>query len=136
MDPTNPLSLLVPLIGIALILGAVWLTGAPPVRLDRALVLERLREDLPDFIAGDVVIDGDQKTALAIGAEGMPVIIFGAGDRVVVRALERGDLRQVQVLDDRLIIDTGAFTHARFALTLPGAAAGWAERLAPSTSVA
>jgi len=27
MDPKNPVSLLVPLIGIALILAAVWLTG-------------------------------------------------------------------------------------------------------------
>jgi NADPH-dependent ferric siderophore reductase len=132
MDPTNPLTLLIPLIGIALILTAVWLTGAPPARLDRALVLVRLGEDLPDFVADEIVIDAGRTTALAAAADGTLVVVFAAGDRVVVRALERGEVRRVGVDGDRLTIDTDAFTHRRFALMLPGAASRWARRLLPS----
>jgi hypothetical protein len=133
MDPTNPLSLLIPLIGIALILTAVWLTGAPPVRLDRALVLARLGEDLPDFVASEIVIDADRTAALAAGGDAALVLLFAAGDRVVVRPLERGEVRRVGVDGDRLTIDTDAFTRRRFALTLPGAALRWAQRLLPSS---
>ncbi len=132
MDPKNPVSLLVPLIGIALILLAVWFTGgARRARLDRALVLARLGEDLPDFIAVEIAIDADAAAALALGADGMLVLVFAAGDKVVVRALEPGELRRVKVAGDRLEIDTAAFTHGRFALALPGAASAWARRLAP-----
>ena len=132
MDPNNPVSLLIPLIGIALILAAVWLTGgARRARLDRALVLRRLGEDLPEFIAGEMVIDADAATALAAGADGAFALLFAAGDKVVVRALSRAELRRVSVAGDRLEIDTGAFTHGRFALALPGEAARWARRLSP-----
>jgi hypothetical protein len=132
MDPKNPLSLLIPLVGIALILLAVWLTGgARRARLDRALVLARLGEDLPDFTPVEVAVDADAATALAVGADGTLVLIFAAGDKVVVRALEPGEVRRVAVAGDRLIIDTSAFTHGRFALALPAAAARWAQRLAP-----
>ena len=132
MDPQNPLSLLVPLIGIALILAAVWLTGgARRARLDRALVLARLGEDLSDFVAGEIAIDADAAVALAAGMDGTLALVFAAGDKVVVRALEQGEVRRVSVAGDRLLIDTGAFAHGRFALALPGAASRWARRLAP-----
>jgi hypothetical protein len=132
MDPNNPVSLLIPLIGIALILAAVWLTGgARRARLDRALVLQRLGEDLPEFVAGEVVIDADAATALAAGADGTFALLFAAGDKVVVRALSRAELKRVGAAGDRLEIDTGAFTHGRFALALPGEAARWARRLSP-----
>lgn len=137
MDLKNPVSLLVPLIGIALILAAVWLTGgARRARLDRTLVLARLGEDLPDFAAAEIVIDADAATALAAGADGSIALVFAAGDKVVVRALERRELRRVKVAGDLLEIDTGAFTHGRFALALPGTAAAWARRLAPPERVA
>lgn len=136
MDPTNPATLLIPLIGIALILTAVWFTGASPARLDRALLLMRLGEDLPDFVAAEMVIDADRRTALAAGADGTLVAIFAAGDRVVVRPLERGELKRVSVDGDRLAIETSAFTHGRFALTLPGAASRWGERLLSSAGAA
>jgi hypothetical protein len=132
MDPKNPVSLLVPLLGIALILAAVWLTGgARRARLDRALVLARLGEDLPDFVASETVIDADAATALAAGADGTFALVFAAGDKVVVRALGQGEVRRVTVAGDRLEIDTAAFTHGRFALALPGAASAWARRLFP-----
>ncbi|HXY99109.1 MAG TPA: hypothetical protein VEI03_03850 [Stellaceae bacterium] len=132
MDPKNPLSLLVPLIGIALILAAVWLTGgARRARLDRALVLARLGEDLPDFAAAEIAVDADAAAALAAAADGTLALVFAAGDKVVVRALDRRELRRVDVAGERLEIDTGDFTHGRFALALPGAAAAWARRLAP-----
>jgi hypothetical protein len=137
MDPNNPVSLLIPLIGIALILAAVWLTGgARRARLDRALVLRRLGEDLPEFIAGEMVIDADAATALAAGADGAFALLFAAGDKVVVRALSRAELGRVSVAGDRLEIDTCAFTHGHFALALPGEAARWARRLSPSERAA
>jgi hypothetical protein len=137
MDPSNPVTLLVPLIGVAVILAAVWLTGgARRVRLDRALVLARLGEDLPDFVAAEVAIDADGAAALIHGAEGALAIVFAAGDKVVVRALEPGEVRHVEAAGDRLAIDTTAFTHERFTLTLPGAAATWARRLAAAERAA
>lgn len=132
MDPANPVTLLVPLIGIALILAAVWLTGgARRALLDRALVLRRLGEDLPEFTANEIVIDRDGGAALAQGADGSVALAFAAGDKVVVRALTRAELRRVEVAGDRLTLDTAAFTHPRVTLALPGAAAAWARRLAP-----
>jgi Fatty acid hydroxylase superfamily len=57
LDPKDPIILLIPLIGIALILLAVWLAGGTRARrLDRALVLRRLAEDLPGFAAAEIVI--------------------------------------------------------------------------------
>lgn len=136
MDPNHPVTLLVPLIGIALILGAVWLSGgARRVHLDRALVLRRLAEDLPGFVADEVAIDADAAHALVAEAQGAShAIVFAAGDRVAVRRLQR-DLR-VAVEGERLRIDTGEFAHGRFALALPGEAARWAARLHPGERAA
>ena len=132
MDPKNPITLLVPLVGIALILLAVWLTGgARRARLDRALVLARLAEDLPDFAASEMAIAADGTGALVASAAGALAVAFVAGDKVVVRALPRGALRRVDLAGERLLIETDEFTHGRFALTLPGEAARWAARLLP-----
>jgi len=61
LDPKDPITLLIPLIGIALILLAVWLAGGTRrTRLDRALVLRRLAEDLPGFAAAEIVIVWDR----------------------------------------------------------------------------
>jgi hypothetical protein len=131
MDPKNPATLLIPLIGITLILAAVWLTGgARRARLDRALVLRRLAEDLPGFAAGEIAIAEGASAALVAEAGGAgQAVLFAAGDKIVVRKLEGRDLRRVAVDGNRLTIDTGDFAHRRFALALPGAAARWAARL-------
>lgn len=131
MDPKNPVTLLIPLIGIALILAAVWLTGgARRARLDRALVLKRLAEDLPGFAAGEIAITADEAAALVAEAGGAgQAVLFAAGDKVVVRKLDARDLRRVAVEGERLSIETGDFAHGRFDLALPGAAARWAARL-------
>ena len=68
-------------------------------------------------------------------------LIFAAGDKVVVRPLARGDIRQVAQEPQgdrmRLIIDTDDFTHGRFALLLPNAAAAqWRARLSVAASAA
>jgi hypothetical protein len=136
MDPTNPVTMLIPLGGIALILLAVWLTsGARHTRLDRALVLRRLDEDLPGFAAAEVSIDADGATAIAATADGVSLaVIFVAGDKVVVRSVAPRDVRRFsrQPMRDgeRLIIDTGDFTHGRVTLRLSAAeAAQWQARL-------
>lgn len=135
MNPTNPIAMLVPLGGIALILAAVWLTGgARRARLDRALALRRLDEDLPGFAAAEVSIDEDAATAIAAAADGSLALIFVAGDKVVVRPLAPHDIRRFvpEPLhgDVRLVIETGDFTHGRFALRLAaGEAARWQARL-------
>jgi hypothetical protein len=133
LDPKNPITLLIPLIGIALILLAVWLTGGTRrARLDRALVLRRLTEDLPGFAAAEIVIDAPAANALAASADGRSfAIVFAAGDKVVVRSLAPRDWRSITVSGDGLVIDTGDFAHARFALALPGEAERWMARLAP-----
>jgi hypothetical protein len=133
LDPKNPITLLIPLIGIALILLAVWLTGGTRrARLDRTLVLRRLAEDLPGFAAAEIVIDADGANALAASAEGRGfAIVFAAGDKVVVRSLARRDWRRITVSGEGLVIDTGDFAHGRFVLALPGDAERWMARLAP-----
>ena len=135
MTPMNPIVMLIPLGGIALILLAVWLTGgARRARLDRALVLRRLDEDLPDFAAAEVSIDADGATAIAAARDGALALVFAAGDKVAVRPLAPRDIRRVaqETVGDavRLVLDTGDFTHGRFALRLPVAeAARWQARL-------
>ena len=135
MSPMNPITLLIPLGGIALILLAVWLAGgARRARLDRALVLRRLDEDLPDFAATEICIDADAATAIAAAGDGALALIFVAGDKVVVQRLTARDIRRVAQDrsgdDARLVIDTGEFTHSRVALKLSAAeAARWRARL-------
>lgn len=133
MDPKNPVSLLIPLIGITLILAAVWLTGGNRrARLDRALVLRRLGEDLPGFEPGEIAIAADGGKALVRSADGAAhAVLFAAGDRIAVRRLEPRAF-SVSLERDDLSIDTGDFTHRRFVLSLPGAAARWARLLAPA----
>src|SRR6185312_10820063 len=135
MSLAHPVTLLIPLGGIALILLAVWLSGgARRARLDRALVLRRLDEDLPDFSAAEMCIDADAATAIAAAADRALALIFVAGDKVVVRPLPAHDIRRVVQERAgeavRLVIDTGEFTHGRVALLLPAAeAARWQARL-------
>ena len=135
MNPMNPIALMIPLGGIALILAAVWLTGgARRARLDRALVLRRLDEDLPDFAVTETSIDAEAAAALAMADGGTLALIFVAGDKVVVRPLLAHDIRQVALEGSggnvRLVIDTGEFTHGRVALLLSAAeAARWQARL-------
>src|SRR5579864_7354246 len=97
MNPMSPIAMLIPLGGIALILLAVWLTGgAHRARLDRALVLRRLDEDLPGFAAAEVSIDADAATAIAATADGAALaLIFAAGDKVAVRPLAPRDIRRL-----------------------------------------
>jgi hypothetical protein len=143
MTPMNPIVMLIPLGGIALILLAVWLTGgARRARLDRALVLRRLDEDLPDFAAAEVSIDADAVAAIAATEDGRSLaLIFATGDKVVVRPLAPRDIRRLAQEPERdgvrLVIDTGDFTHGRFALLLAaGEAARWQARLSPSARAA
>jgi hypothetical protein len=129
--------MLIPLGGIALILAAVWLTGgARRARLDRALVLRRLDEDLPGFTAAEMSIDAATATAIAATADGAALaLIFTAGDKVVVRPLVPRDIRRIsqQPMRDgvRLVIETGDFTHGRFALRLSSAEVAQWQALLP-----
>ena len=131
MDPSRPITLLIPLIGIALILVAVWLSGgARRVRLDGELMRRRLAEDVPQFTPAEMASDG--ATGIATDAKGLALIlVFVAGDKIAVRRLGRGEVRRVETAQGVLAIDTGDFTHRRFALNLGAEAAErWAERLA------
>jgi hypothetical protein len=133
MDLKNPVTLLLPLLGIALILAAVWLSGGlRQARLDRDLVRRRLAEDLPEFVPAEIAIAADARSAIAGEAAGRrAALVFAAGDKVVVRPLGAGELRRVAREGERLVIDTVDFTHPRFALDLPGEAERWAARLTP-----
>ncbi len=128
VNPTDPLSFLVPLGGIALVLLAVRLTGGRRrLVLDEAVAARRLAEDLPGFVAEAMLTDRDGNTVLARGADGFAVV-FAAGARAAVRRL--GGLERIEVEGGRLTLDTGDFTHPRFALTAdPAAAAAWAQAL-------
>jgi hypothetical protein len=135
MSLSHPITLLIPLGGIALILMAVWLTGgARRARLDRALVLRRLDEDLPDFAVAEMSIDADSAAAIAAADDGSLALIFAAGGKAVVRPLAAHDIRRVAQEgsgeDVRLVIETAEFTHGRLALRLSAAeAARWQARL-------
>ena len=133
MDPSRPVTLLIPLVGIALILVAVWLTGgAQRARLDGGLMVRRLAEDMPHFKPDETALAADGAAGLATDAQGAALmLVFVAGDKVVTRRLQRGDVPQVEAAQGILTIDTGDFTHRRFTLNLGGAVAErWAERLA------
>lgn len=133
MDPQNPITLLLPLLGILLILGAVWLTGgSAEARIDRELLRRRLAEDLPDFAAAEMAIADDGRAAIAAESHGPALAIaFVVGDKIAVRRLGPGEAHGVTLDGDRLLIVTGDFTHGSFALSLPGAAEHWAGRAAP-----
>jgi hypothetical protein len=143
MDPTNPVTLLIPLIGIALVLGAVWLAGGTrPFRLDAATARRRLAEDAPGFTAAALALDEDSAGAIAAASEGPQLaLLFVAGDKVGVRVLAAGDVRGVEhqsaAAGERLLIEMSDFTLSRFALRLPaGAAALWAARLSQLVAAA
>ncbi len=133
MDPSQPITLLVPLAGIALILAAVWLTGGSQgARLDGGLMRRRLAEDAPQFVPSEIVLAADGAAGLAADADGTSLmLVFIAGDKVVTRRLGRGEVRQAGATQGVLTIDTGDFAHRRFALDLGAdAAERWAGRLA------
>src|SRR5579863_5106395 len=136
MDPTNPVTLLIPLIGIALVLGAVWLAGGTrPFRLDPATARRRLAEDAPGFTAAELALDEDGAGAIAAASDGPQLaLLFVAGDKVGVRVLAAGDVRGIErqpaASGERLSIATSDFALGRFALRLPAdAAALWSGRL-------
>ncbi len=128
VNPTDPLSFLVPLGGIALVLLAVVLAGGRRrLALDEAIAARRLAEDLPGFAPRAMLVDRHGNTVLARGADGFAVV-FAAGARAAVRRLS--GLDRVEVDGDRLTVGTRDFTHPRFVLTAdPAAAAAWAEAL-------
>ncbi len=136
MDPSHPITLLIPLAGIAAILAAVWLAGgARRARLDRALVLRRLAEDLPGFAGAELAVDAEGVTAVAaMPGDVATALVFTAGDRAVVRPLAARDIRSLGLRavpgGMRLVIDTHDFTHGRFDLLLTAdAAERWHARL-------
>lgn len=137
MDPNNPVTLLLPVAGILFILLAVWLTGgARPAQLDDTLVRDRITEDLSGASIRELAIGIDRRTALATLDGGAALAAaFVAGDKVAVRRLAPGDVRDV-TLEPRgaktvLVIDTGDFTHRWLRLALPATeAARWEARVA------
>jgi hypothetical protein len=132
MDPSHPVTLLIPLIGIALILTAVWLTGgARRARLDGGLMVRRLAEDAPQFEPYEMALTADGAAGLATDAkETAFMLLFVAGDKVVTRQLGRGDVWRADATQGILTVDTGDFAHRRFAMNLGGEVAErWAARL-------
>jgi len=135
MNPNDPLSLLIPVVGIALVLGAVWLTrGAQRVRLDRPVMLRRLAEDAPDFIFAEFAGDLNGQGAIASERSGPALaLLWIVGNQIVVRLLSAGAVRRVERRPasdgTTLAVETGDFTLGQFALRLPsGEAERWAER--------
>ncbi len=128
MNPTDPLSFLVPLVGIALVLLAVAAAGGRRrLKLDEGMAIRRLAEDLPGFIPQAMLVDRNGDVVLARGADGFAVV-FAAGARAAVRRL--GGLGRIDVDDGRLTLATGDFTHPDFVITAdPDTAARWAQAL-------
>jgi hypothetical protein len=124
---------IVPPVGVAIILLAVWLAGGGgPRLLDADTVRRRIAEDLPGTAMDAVVISSDGAAALATvtGAAGL-VAAVAVGDKVAVRRLDRGDVATASRDHGRLVITTGDFGCRRIALTLPAAVTDdWWRRVA------
>ncbi len=128
VNPADPVSFAVPLVGIALVLLAVILTGGRRrLQLDAGLAARRLAEDLPDFRPQAMLVDQDGNTVLARGPDGFAVV-FAAGARAAVRRIDGPTGLQVE--GGRLTLATGDFTHPRFVLTAdPAVTADWVRAL-------
>lgn len=137
MNPNDPLSLAVPVIGIALTLVTIWATGgARPRRLDQSLAARRAAQDIIGFHPIDILVDRDGRCALlASSGDTVFVVAFMVGHRIATRKLAQSDLRRIAHDDladgaGRLTIETPDFTHARFDLIAPAQAiSNWAGRL-------
>jgi len=129
----DPLLAIVPPVGVAIIMLAVWLAGGGGRRLlDADTVRRRIAEDLPDTAMDDAVISSDGAAALATvtGAADLVAAVV-VGDKVAVRRLDRGDVAAVSRDGGRLVITTADFGCRRIALTLPAAVTDdWWRRVA------
>lgn len=115
---------IVPPVGVALIIFAVWLAGGGGRRaLDADAVRRRVAEDLPGTPLGDTVISGDGAVALATVAGGAGLVVaVVVGDKIAVRRLDRGDVEAVSRDGGRLVITTSDTGCRRIGLDLPDTA--------------
>jgi hypothetical protein len=119
-DAITPFIATVPLMGVAIIILAVWLAGGGARRLLDDEILRRcVTEDLPGVAIGDIVISGDGAAALAtvVGESGLVAAIV-VGDKVAVRRLDRGDVEAVSRDGGKLVIATSDFGCPRVALVI------------------
>lgn len=128
----NWLLILGPPTGVLLIVLVVAATGGMRrARLDASLACRRAAEDVPGFVAGDCLIDGDGASALVADRSGSAVAVaYAMGARVVVRKIGKGDLRSWRIEPQGLVLDVADFTHPHFRIALTdGLAEPWRLRL-------
>jgi hypothetical protein len=129
----GPFAVLVPALASAAIVTAVYFTGAKTARLDRDLVLSHLGEGVPPFVPDDMIVDRDNKVAIAFGSD-RAAIVFILGSKAVVQPLRPADIRGLTRSQDGsaewLVIRTSDLTRPRFDLHLTHQEAEhWAARL-------
>lgn len=127
-----------PLIAVAGILAAVWFFGVRrPGSIGGADAVRRvLREDHPEFVPAELVLDPSGTAALATDATGSTVILlFTMGNQVASRVLDAGVVRDVEASEDpegcrRVVVRLHDLGCPRLALTLASAdAPRWCARL-------
>jgi len=138
----------VPLIAVAAILLAVWFFGVRRAASigDADLVRQLLREDYPEFVPAEVVLDPGGAAALATDVSGSTVILFFTmGNQVASRILDPGTVRTVELSDGsdgcrRALIRLSDLGCPRLELSLASVdAPRWCarlERLAGAATVA
>lgn len=140
MDPELMLLLApVPVLGIALIVAAIWaLGGRAPGRIaDAAGARRAAAEGLFGFVGGEVVLAVDGAGALVHAEHGEGIAVLSPlGDRFVARLLAPGDVASLAHRGDgdvvELTIRTADFTMRNMRLRFAPADAAQAERwLAP-----
>ena len=117
---------LVSLSGVVLVVGLVWWTmGSAVARIgDEAAARARIAPDHPDFVTNRLLIAADQRSALALSADGREaILLFALGSRVTLWRMPRNRLR-AELRETALIVHTHDFTLPRLCLPLTDATQG------------
>lgn len=130
----NPLDLILPVGGIALIVLVVWLFGGlRSASIDDTDTVRRyLALDHPEFEAGELRLAADKRSALMLDrGERRGAVLFALGDRVTVRIVAPGDLAGVAARGGDLVLTLTDLGARRLILRLGDAEAAqaWAARL-------
>ena len=116
-------------VAIGVLSALAWALGfrAEPRLHDTVEAARIVDEALTGFSAAEVALDAHKRAAVLRGDDGRFVVVRAAGDRWVVRVLDRGRAR---LEDSRLILDLREPGAPVTVLDLGGDAARWAALLA------
>lgn len=108
-----PVLAMVVVVGLALIIGVVYLTGGSSSAslLTEQKARDWFNADLPNEVVVEVLLsDNEQSALLTLADPGKVGLIKTMGNMSVTRLVDGNSLKQITIVDDRLLLKLRDFT--------------------------